>query len=128
MSRKIKFRVWCKNKNEWEKNNCQITLDGTIFDIDNRMVLRPDSHILCRYTGLLDKNGKEIYEGDILYYDGEKCKHCNSPIYDSKGNYDVIWDNKLYGWDCIKKEDGNTLIPDMWNELEVIGNIHEGIK
>ena len=63
--REIKFRAWDTNS-------------GKMADIDMRAYLEPhglnetieqhtkDGLVLMQYTGLKDKNGKEIYEGDIL--------------------------------------------------------------
>ena len=74
--RDIKFRAWNKNTKKMYKIG-QITLEkGTWnYEPDNReyigmsMPYQP-SFILMQYTGLKDKNGKEIYEGDIVksYY------------------------------------------------------------
>lgn len=57
MPREIKFRSWVKGESKM------------IYDFDelpNNALSETDEYILMQYTGLKDKNGKEIYEGDIL--------------------------------------------------------------
>ena len=60
MTRQIKFRARHKESGEWHIFTLQQLVNGHIpeerYMLDN----------WCEYTGLLDKNGKEIYEGDIV--------------------------------------------------------------
>jgi len=58
--REIKFRVWNKDKKEWEKHALGMGTDGALCTNHN------EDFELSQFTGLHDKNGKEIYEGDIV--------------------------------------------------------------
>lgn len=75
MSREIKFRLWDKRINNWFQYEAGFALswDATeIFDDNDHRHNMTDDFVLMQFTGLLDKNGKEIYEGDILRIDGRQ--------------------------------------------------------
>jgi uncharacterized phage protein (TIGR01671 family) len=71
--REIKFRVWDKLEkrfiypDEGYQGHYTLSLRGKFHNLQNGS--GGDEYIIQQYTGLKDKNGKEIYEGDIITFD-----------------------------------------------------------
>ncbi len=116
MKREIKFRAWVKDKRfgqemfnivmiSWMQNG-EVILSGRGGSVHLK-----DCEIM-QYTNLKDKNGKEIYEGDIFHIGDEKIK------------YIVEWhDSGLKGRQYNNK---SYVGIDHWHlDLEIIGNIYE---
>lgn len=71
MNDRFKYRVWCKNKMEFESDPCMIDEDGKLFQIKNGKFIscNPETRIIQQCAGLKDKYGGLIYEGDIVKYE-----------------------------------------------------------
>lgn len=107
----IKFRAWDEEQNTmWVAGNGEAIHLKHFFD-------EYDDLPIMQYTGLLDKNGVEIYEGDIVTHKGEYLS-LKKPAF-------VIFENGRFVMDC-GNGDTNRLYKwsDGWS-IEVIGNIYE---
>ena len=116
MSRVLKYRIMYKKyDNTWIKD--EYTLRDLI-EMDGNGFLYDDD-IVEQYTGLKDKNGKEIYEGDIVFFFTEHFDKATGGFDgEDEHNATVEWfDNGLAFMDKIPYD------PNI--ECEVIGNIHE---
>ena len=62
------FKVWCINKQEWEKNICFMNEKGQLLHETRTglIPLRSDTHKAVFYIERRDKNGVKIHEGDIV--------------------------------------------------------------
>lgn len=70
--RELKFRAWDKIAGCWSDDpnsslaKITLGLDGSVIIDDDCATYRPEDYIIEQFTGLLDKNGKMIFEGDVI--------------------------------------------------------------
>ena len=110
--REIKFRAWDKREHRMMM----------YIQIPAPCMSESDLWILMQYTGLKDKNGKEIYEGDVV----KTFTVTGGKLQEDKGLQEIHWWNSGF---CrgIKDVQG---LPLWWldkdtQKFEVVGNIYE---
>lgn len=132
MSRDLKFRVWNTVLKKYVCPNVVEQKDGLWLNLGNEDNL----YEFEQYTGLKDKNGKEIYEGDIVrlyehdWWDGKIVKHHKNPKIE--GNFVVYYNDDTASFEMENTqpyEDNGIRGVEPFGfasqEYEVIGNIHE---
>ena len=113
--KEIKFRCWFDNKMHRVED---VSFRGNTINLFAADIIKFEDGILMQYIGLKDKNGKEIYEGDIIgYIDWDGKMRVDGVI--KYGEYNCSCCNGVYGW-YVDEGDIRGI-----EGYEVIGNIYD---
>lgn len=125
--REILFKAKRTDDGEWVEGN-YVSKTDPLLGVEKSFILNQtelsslchwyqvDRQTVCQYTGLTDKNGKKIFEGDILKYKDDYTNETKCEAKFNRCSFMAVWQND---WDAETLDNGFHMYS------EVIGNIHD---
>ncbi|QHJ83712.1 MAG: hypothetical protein [Caudoviricetes sp.] len=111
--RNIKFRAWDKNKKRYSRQDEQSFLVENNENESYNVASVSFDYELEQFTGLYDKNGKEIYENDVIAV-------ADSSYMDQKVHHETVGYNR-----SGELMAGSLRLSKIYPNVEIVGNVHE---